>query len=356
MTTLSAPNRAPSRTPALPVVAGRLRGLASLRLTLGLIVVLAAAAIACAADAVPATWALALPLAGLAGNLAAAVATHPTFRRQTALLVFHLALIAVALLAAAGRLTHLRGEVELSTGEAFPGRLVREVAGPLHRSRLDRVAFVNKGFAIDYSPGMRRGPTTNRVAWRASDGTWRQGVIGDQTPLVLAGYRFYTTPNKGFAPLFEWQPAAGEPHRRGTIHLPAWPVNALRQAQQWTPPGARQGIWMLLEIEEPVHAEDAAWVFRIPDRHRLVVHAHDGRHELAPGDSVALAEGRLRYTGLTSWMGYHVFHDWTLPWLLAAGIVAAGALAWHLARRYAREPWDRPAVAGAAPNRTKETA
>ena len=42
-------------------------------------------------------------------------------------------------------------------------------------------------------------------------------MVGDDTPLVLDGYRLYTTSNKGFAPLLTWQ-QNGAPAVHGVLH------------------------------------------------------------------------------------------------------------------------------------------
>jgi len=62
--------------------------------------------------------------------------------------------------------------------------------------------------------------------------------------------------------------------------------------------------------------------------------------ELRPGDGVDLPEGRLDYQGVRAWMGYTVFYDWTIPWLLAAALGAVGALGWHFWRKFAGRPWN----------------
>jgi len=41
-------------------------------------------------------------------------------------------------------------------------------------------------------------------------------------------------------------------------------------------------------------------------------------------------------------MGYTVFSDWTLPWLVVASLVAAAGLAWHFASRFAARSWMSP--------------
>lgn len=279
-------------------------------------------------------WAIAAPLLLLAANLGAAILVNPLFRTQLPLLVFHLALLALAGLAAAGRLTHLKGRVELSTGEAFAGVLAHEEGGPLHRSRLRRVSFTNEGFSISYSPGLNRNETRNRVSWAQGE-----QVIGDQEPLQLEGYRFYTSSNKGFAPVVTWRAPDGSAHR-GTIHLPSYPMYDYRQVQEWTPPAASQALWLMLDFDEVLIDPQRRSEFRLPREHSLVVRAGERRAVLAPGDALAIAGGELRYEGLTSWMGYNVFYDWTLPWMLAAALLATASLGWHYWRKFSLQAWD----------------
>ena len=58
---------------------------------------------------------------------------------------------------------------------------------------------------------------------------------------------------------------------------------------------------------------------------------------------MTLDEGILVYEGLTTWMGYKVFYDPTLPWLLAAALVAIAALGAFFWRRFGRADRDRGA-------------
>jgi cytochrome c biogenesis protein len=314
--------------------------LASLRLTLAVIVLLAAGVIAAYFLHGATTWPVAIPLLLFAINLGAAVAVHPAFRRQAALLVFHLALIAIVLLVAAGRLTYLKGRLELAQGEAFAGRLTQAEQGPLHFGRLERAGFVNDGFSIHYAAGLRRGATRNHVSWTDAGGMMRSAVIGDNDPLLRAGYRFYTSFNKGFAPTFLWQPRGGRPEI-GAVHLPAYPLHEYRQAQEWQPPGSATSLWIMLMFDEVVLDIGKATEFRLPETHSLVVRLNDVRHELQPGDALRLPDGVLTYQGLRSWMGYTVFHDFTLPWLLAACALAVASLGWHFWSKFSARPWDR---------------
>ena len=318
---------------------GWLCRLASLKLTLVFIVLLAASIIAAYSTGAAGAWPIAIPLGLLAINLTAAILTNTAFRRQTALLVFHLALLAIVVLAAAGRMTYLKGELELSTGEAFSGELTRSQQGPWHLSRLERVTFSNEGYTIAYAPGVRRNETRNRVSWTDAGGRRYVSVIGDQQPLVREGYRFYTSFNKGYAPVFTWQPAHGAASR-GTIHLPAYPIHEHAQALQWTLPGTDAKIWVMLDLDEVVLDPAQASEFRLPSDHTLVVRDGSERRQLVPGGRYVTPHGVLVYEGLTTWMGYSVFYDWTMPWLLAACVLAVGALGWHFWRKFGTRPWD----------------
>ena len=318
-----------------------LQRLGSLKLTLAVIALLLAGSAVALQSREQMTWPLVLPLALFAVNLGAAVATNTVFRRQSALLLFHLALIAVVLLVAAGRLTYLRGGFELAEGELFDGQLTGFDAGPWHWSRLDQTSFQNLDFSIDYAPGIKRGQTRNRVRWieeNGSNGTPRETIISDMDPLVRQGYRFSTTPNKGFAPVFVWLPVNGAPVRGG-VHLPAYPANKNNQVQQWTPPGSDLKLSITLRIDELILDPARPSAFRVPRRHAIILRAGDVTHELVPGAQVQLAGGILVYEGLRKWMGYEVFYDWTMPWLLAACIVAVLSLAWHFWRKFASKPW-----------------
>ena len=303
----------------------------SLRTTLALLALLFGVVLA-----YPGRWPLAAVFAALAANLVAALARHPLLRRQGALLVFHLALLALVVLVGVGRLASLDGRFELTQGVPFDGRLLDRAAGPLYLERLERLAFHHEGFEIDYAAGRRRGATRNTVVWNDEGGTPRRAVVGDHRPLVIDGHRFYTTSNKGFAPVLRWEPERGEPVL-GSVHLPSFPVHELRQSREWSLPDGR-AVWIQLAIDEALIDPAAATRFALPERHRLVVRWDDAgresRAELAPGEAVALPGGTLSYAELSTWMGYRVSHDPTLPWLLAASVLAALSLAAHYVGRF----------------------
>lgn len=316
-----------------------LRRLASLRLTLGLIALLAAGTAVALRLEGARTWPMVIPLGLLVVNLLAAIVTNGVFRRQTPLLVFHLSLVALLTLVAAGRLTYLKGHVGITEGTNFEGVLTEVEHGPWHIDRLSSVSFINSGFTIEYAPGLQRGATRNDIALQGADGRWRHIVIGDQEPLVIAGYRFYTTFNKGFAPTFRWQRADGTTVF-GSVQLPPYPLKEYSQALEWTPPGSQVSVWVMLDIDEVLLNSDKHATFRLPEKYKLVVRVGNDRHEMRPGDAIRLIDGTLGFVGLRSWMGYKVFYDWTLPWLLAACAVAVVSMGCHFWQKFAARPWD----------------
>jgi cytochrome c biogenesis protein ResB len=327
---------------ARPVFAGLGTRLASTNLTLAGLAMLAVGVAIYAASMAPSSALVIVPLGLLLANLAAAIATNRVFRADLPLMLFHVALLAIVALAGIGRLTHFKGQVELAEGEVFEGEVADVEAGPLHRSALDRVRFVNDGFTIRYAAGLKRADTRNSVRVFDANGGVTALVIGDNEPLQALGYRFYTSPNKGFSLVFRWFPRAG-PAEHGTVNLPAYPANEHRQALDWRLPAMGPRIWTQLQFDKPPLDPDADTTFRKPERHTVIVRIGDSRWELEPGQNVTLPEGVLAYEGLTTWMGYTVFYDWTMPWLIAACVLAVAALAWHFGRKFAAAPWDAAA-------------
>lgn len=312
--------------------------LGSLRLTLWLIGLLLLTVTAIYLLPVLTNSWLAVPFALLATNLIAALTTNIKFCQQLPLLVFHLALLALLLLIAVGRLSYLKGWVEITVGEAFNGKLTSYEAGPLHYWQLDMLNFDLEKFSIEYDRGLQRGETRAHMQWQDKQGGIQRGVVGDHRPLVLSGYRFYTSHNKGFAPVFSWQPNGGS-RTTGSIHLPAYPANEYQQALEWSPPESGITIWTQLQFDEVILDPQSQSRFRVPKEHVLVMRIGEQRYELKPGQGIELATGRLGYQGLQTWMGFNVLSDWTMKWLLATGLFAVLALGWHYWRKFSARPW-----------------
>ena len=307
------------------------RLLASPRLTPVGCLALGAAVAAAQAWPEQAAWLIAAPLALLALNLGAALCVFPRLRRG-GLGLFHACLLACILLAAWGRLTHFDGHVYLVDGQEFdPAAVGVDGRGPWHGDALQRVAFRQGPFTVSYAPGVRRKHTVSRVEL-PGERQWRE--IGDDTPLLLEGYRLYTTSNKGYAPILTWTATGGEPVT-GAVMLPSFPINDWQQVHKWTAPGG--GDWNFALRTPPVD-ETRAWTLSpatTPDS-VLVAELDGRRHELLPGAEVRTAAGVLRYDGLAGWMGYRIFHDPTIMPLLFLSLLGVSGLAWHLWKRSSR--------------------
>lgn len=354
----------------------------SLRVTMVLLGLLGAAVGAGLVDGGPSAWLIGGALTLLSLQLVVALVQQPALSRRLPLLIFHLALLMLVLLVGVGRLTALDGRFELTQGVVYEGQLIDGRVGAWHRGALEKLAFQHDGFDVAYAPGRRRGPTRNRVAWVDDKGVAHRAVIGDHHPLVIDGYRIYTSPNKGFAPVLSWLPvgasaegasaapvaaplaavahagaaSAGSPSQRrvrrtqaaistGAVHLPSYPMNELRQSREWTLPDGR-AVWVKLDFDESLIDPDQAAVFKLPTQHKLVVRLGEQRAELLPGMGIDLPGGRLIYEGLRSWMGYRITYDPTLPWLLICALLAVWAMAWHYLRKFADAR--RPRHEGAA--------
>lgn len=270
-------------------------------------------------------------LCGLTLNLVAALITVPRLSREPGLLVFHLALLAVLLLAGVGRLTHFDGHVEVLEGSAFsPAEVAQDSKGMLHPDWLESVAFVQGPFSVDYAPGVKRASTRSAIAIQSSTGTEMRSV-GDDVPFIEHGYRFYTTHNKGIAAVLTWLPANGEAIT-GAVHMPGYPLYDWKQDNRWQPPNGPE-IRFWLHLDTPLQ-EDRAWTLA-SDRFSgmLVVNAQGKRVELKRGESVTVDGGALRFEELRGWMGYRIFFDPTLPWILCAAMLAVCGLALQFWRK-----------------------
>jgi cytochrome c biogenesis protein len=320
--------------------------LASLKFTLVGMVLLGTGAAASYGNPVDVSvWVLIVPLALLAVNLAAAIVTNPRINRQPGLLVFHICLLGTVLLAGVGRLTHLDAHIELAQNQAFHKDLMLEVKeGPWHSGNLDAVEFIQGPYTVDYAPGLKRGLTHSTVFLPGAGGGVIAQDVGDDRPLVLERYRFYTTHNKGFSPILTWLPTQGQPIT-GHINMPSYPLFEYKQDNQWIPPGTQEKIKFWLQLKTGMTMEQA-WV--LDGRNStgtLVVTVGDKREELQVGDEVQLPHGRLRYENLTTWMGYRVFYDPTIQWLFWVTIIGVLGLTHFFWIKLNLKPWMDEAVA-----------
>lgn len=312
-----------------------LGALASPRLSVTFFVLMAAAAYWSRLPERSATIALAVPFALLTINLLAAILTNRRFRADLPLLVFHLALLALVVSLVAARLTYFEGQATVTSSTTFDGQLLGEESGPLHQRTIDRVRFVNLGFTENFPERGTFHATYNRVRWHTADGKVQTADIGDDVPLIIDGYRIYTTRHRGFSPLFRWQTPDGR-DEFGTVQLRDSNNEAFAGANDWTLPTGQQA-WLMVDQDASAPAETTSARIRSnlgarTNKHRIILRIGDDRHILAPGDQLTLGDGTLTYVRLDSWMGYRIVSDPTKPWLIACVGLAVLSLVWFYAR------------------------
>jgi hypothetical protein len=176
---------------------------------------------------------IALPLTVLSVNLLAALIVNPKFRRQSGLLIFHVCLLAVMLLATFGWLANLKGRIEIMEGQRFNvGDLQVVRQGVLHPwHRLEALDFQQGTIQVEYASDLIRGRTESQLYILGRQSTIR---VGDNVPLRMDGYRFYTTSNKGYAAVLIWQGMDGK-REQGAIHFPSYPLNGRHQREKISP-------------------------------------------------------------------------------------------------------------------------
>jgi len=322
-----------------------LQKLASLKFTLvGMILLAIGASLSYGNPAGTPVWVLIVPMIILAVNLSAAILTNPRINQQSGLLAFHISLLAMVILAAVGRLTHMDAHIELVVGSTFSHQNLLEIkSGPLHGGDIESVSFVQGPYSVQYSPGMQRGLTYSQVKIKDKQGEWQDKVVGDDRPLVIDGYRFYTTFNKGFAAVLTWAPDQGQAVT-GTVNMPSYPLFEYKQDNHWTPPGDKEiKFWLQLKTEMD---EKSAWVLEQSSSSGvLIVTTPTDRHEVPLGESVRLDGGRLQFSELRMWMGYRLFYDPTIQWMFFVSVAGVLGLGYYFWKKINLHPWMEGAAA-----------
>jgi len=312
-----------------------IKKLASLRLALVGMAVLALLAFAGSRSPSIDIGLTAIPLSLLTCNLLAAILTNRSMRAQNGLLIFHVGLLLVFVLIGVSVLTRFDGHVEVVQGVAFDSEAVEVTKqGWLHRGNLRQVQFTQGDIQVDYLPGLVRQATRSTITYPLATNSVRSITIGDKRGAEFSGYRFLATFNKGFALVLRWQDNAGNTEY-GSIHFPSFPLNDWRQVTEWLTPNG-QSIEFEIDFAEPVVQADSRWVLQQPDIPYVVRISSKG---LAPvtvrnGDKLEVSGGSVRVEDLRLWMAYRVDYYPYLPWLFVAAMLAIGGLAMHFGSRY----------------------
>ena len=311
-----------------------LRKLASLRLTLLGMILLAVLAVLGSRDADIGTGVTVVPLVILIVNLVAALLTNRSFRTQTGLLVFHIGLLLVFACIGLTLLLRYDGHVEIVQGGAFDAGLVETVEqGRWHDSRLGDIELYQGEVQVNYLPGLNRQDTRSTIEYRAASGELRHITVGDTRAANIDGYRFAATFNKGYALLLHWTGADGR-EALGAVHMPSFPSFDWEQVTTWTTP-AGQEIELELEFDQRVSDDRADWSFGRTDMPYSVhfMPVGEPQRSIRSGESVELAGGLVQVVDLRVWMAYQIEYLPFLPWMFVAAMLAIIGLTLHFARR-----------------------
>ena len=324
-----------------------LRLFSSLRLTLaGMIALALLAVLGARSDAVSIDL-TAIPVAMLALNLLAALATNRTLRTQTGLLVFHVGLLLVFACIGLTVLTRFDGHVEVVQGSGFNPEIVQTRAqGWLHENALGGIEFYQGDIRVDYLPRLVRQETRSMVDYRGSDGVMHRATVGDKVGFEADGYRFLATFNKGFALLLQWQDDSGA-ETLGAVNFLSFPRHDWNQVTTWTTPTGER-VELEIDFDRPYLDDNGAWTLQATDVPYRVSITPADRLTVAvrEGEAVRLEGGTLRVADLRLWMGYRIDYLPFLPWMFVAAMLAIAGLALHFASRY---------LPGAATSRTRSS-
>ena len=277
---------------------------------------------------------VAIPLALLGVNLLAAISTNSSFRRQPALLAFHVCLLLVVVLAGLGALLQYDGHVELVEGEIFDASRVEVTdRGLLRHSGPESLKFEQGRIAVEYAPGLIRQSTFSDVMVNGEAGYTSALRFGDRANMTICCYRFSTSFNKGFAAILKWTGNDGSV-LLGSINFPSYPEYEWKQINDWTTPGGEN-----IELELVLStAADRTGAWRLQSEgseFAINISRSDGQTtRLLRGESLSLAGGQLTAADLRLWIGYRVDSNPMLQCVFIAALMSLAALSLHFNKKY----------------------
>ena len=278
-------------------------------------------------------WLLLFPLGLLSLNLIVAILFNAKIKRSLALTLFHLSFLVLIILIAYGQLVRFNGRVELVTGQSLDSAIIEPLSvGLWYRSKIDTMAITQGRLEVNYAPELYRQKTHSRLLIYDSAEGQRERTIGDDIPLAIDGYRFYTTPNKGFSTIVSWIDKASGEQTTGAINFPSFPAKEWSQKQQWVAP---DGETISLQLNANV-VSDANRAWKLSSENidaELEIIKNNRVVPLPRGAALEFDNGMLRLEQIQLWMGYKVTYDPTLRWLFLVAVFGIGTMAWYLHQR-----------------------
>ncbi len=304
--------------------------LASLQVTLAGLFVFALGLAVISLEYNNATLAISPGFAILLVNLICAILIKEKINRNPALLIFHLSLLSLMCLIIASRLTYMKGWLQVNEGEKFTQMSGILHQGIFHSNPLQTLNFQQLNFKTTIQDG-RRIKTQSFIRQAQSE---KPFIIQDQTPMTIGAYQFTLSSHIGYSLLLNWQSDFN--YVEGSIKLPAYSRYRIL-SQTWTIPNTELELELHLEMD---NQSEMRGHFKQLKDYQLLIFYQNREIILKKGESYQFEQGRLSFYGLKRWIGYDVFYDWTIPWLLATCLLAIGSLALFLWQKNNSIKWD----------------
>lgn len=282
-----------------------------------------------------ATQALAPGYILLVINLVFSILVREKIRRNPNLLVFHLVLLLMLVSIGVSRVTFFKGWVQIAEEEVLtkPSGIISE--GVFHSNRLGQSPIQLLGFRANFEETGRR---TDTQSYLQIQNQQDPILINNAETANISGYQFTISNNVGFAAEFTWMSNQGE-FVQTRAHFPSQIAYPETQGLEMMFPGMKQPVWVGLEIQ----SERISFFypfFKVPEKYYLSFDFKDSQIELMPGSSVELVGGNLSFHRLSPWIGYELYYDPAIYFLLIASLIGVLSLALFLWQKQSTSSWN----------------
>jgi len=281
-----------------------------------------------------ATVSLAPGLSVLFVNLTLAILVREKIHHNLPLLIFHIALLLIILSVSVSRLTYFKGWAIVSEGEILqqPTGIINE--GPWHKNRLTDSTIRQLEFEAYFDENGRRLDTES---WMQLSGYEDPILVSNKETANVGGYQITISNNLGYSVDLSWIPERGD-LVSGLLQLPSQISQPETQAVRLDLPGVSETIWIGLEVDS--NRKSFFYPsFSVPKEYHFIVDINGEEYQLKPGNSINIVGGTLSINTLVPWIGYEMYYDPAIYFLLIASIVAVLSLGYFLNQRLAENHW-----------------
>ena len=283
---------------------------------------------------VSATSGLALGYSLLLINLVFAILVREKIKNNPFLLLFHMALLLMLLAVGVSRLTYFKGWVEISLDMPITEPTGVISKGPWHPNAFKKTRVALLDFEANYGSDGRYQSIRSLLQVGNSQ---QPTLIADSQTADILGYQFTQSSNIGFALSFVWMATDGT-LVQGVSHFPSQTAYPETQGIDLQLPGVEKSIWIGLDIVSK-RQDFFTPEFHVPEDYSYTVMSTSGPQMVTPNSAVSLPEGQLMLNGLVPWIGYDLYYDPSIYFLLFTSLIGVCALAIFLWQRQVKTSW-----------------